>query len=376
MRLFSDQRTLLLESFPSTGAKVAKARLAESVNQAYRWIGSVMPWSYLHRRTQIVTNAPYNTGTIAYTASTRVLTLTGGTWPAWTINGLILINSNVYAVQQVTDSTHIILQQNRSPVVNVTSGTTYNLVQQEYLLPVDYVRTEEVVPIGQWWWIRERAPTSMLETARLFSNPSRPWEFTVRGSLQVYGRMAMELMPPPDANYTIDVAYFAQPRQRTLPYEYTAGVVSNTGSAVTGTGTAFTQSMVGCRLRQGTVNNAPVGEFGELGSTIENTIQSVQSATTLTLYDAPPVNNSGVLFVIDDPVDFDRGCMDEAFCRMCEYQFAALSQLDDRAARQTAAYEALQRARAMDVRLSTRQQDPNLFVPGLEALVYGNLRQH
>jgi len=371
MRLFSDQRRLLLNQYQSQNGQLAGDLADEAIAAAYRTIGSRLSWAYLHRRTQINTVAPQSTGTIAYTASTRVATLTGATWPSWSTNGLILLNGQVYAVQQVTSSTTAILAADRSPVSDVASGTAYTLVQSEYLLPANFVRLEEMVPIGQIWPMRELAPGSMLELARLFSRPTRPWQFMVRGSTYAPGRMAVEYGPPPDQAYTFDMTYYASPRQRTLGYENTQGEISISGTTVTGTSTAFTSAMVGCRLRVGTNGKVPVGEFGRNGSQVEYTIASVSSATSLTLLESA-ATVSNVQFLIDDPVDIDRMSMDEAFCRVCEYEFETLFHGEKRGQKEEEMNAALRRARAFDLRLS-RSQYPNIPV-SLEGLAYANLQ--
>ena len=372
MQLFSDQVAMLLDTYQSKGVKIALSRAIQAVNQAYRRIGSCATWSYLHRRTQVNTSAPYSTGTVAYTASTRTLTLTGGTWPTWAVKGIVLINGNIYAVHQRVSSTALTLMSGRAPVDNIAALTTYSIYQTEYVLPSDYVRTEELVPIGQWWALRERAPGSILQTARLFYTPSRPFEFSVRGSLHTPGRMAIEFGPPPDAAYTLDLSYYAQPRPRTLSSESKTGVIAVSGTAVTGTGTAFTSAMAGCRLRQGTSSSAPVGEYGEQGSLAESTILSVTDATHLTLVDAG-VDATEIQYIIDDPVDIDRGSMDEVFCRFCESEFERIGHLDGREKKEQEAIMALMRAKAMDVRLSPRQQFDTSANFGIEAMIYSGV---
>lgn len=372
MRLFSDQARMLLDTYQSAGVKIGISRASEAIQQAYRRIGGCAKWSYLHRRTQINTVAPYSTGTIAYTTSTRTLTLTGGTWPTWAVYGIILINGNVYSVQQRVSGTSLILKSDRSPVDNIASGTTYNMYRSEYFLPSDFVRTEELVPIGQWWALRELSPGSLLQTARLFYTPSRPFEFTVRGSQQSPGRLAVEFGPPPDAAYTLDLSYYAQPRPRTLSTEYKTGTISVSGSSVTGSGTTFTSAMIGCRLRIGTDSSPPIGEFGDQGSLSESTVIAVDSATSLTLADSM-TSASAVQYLIDDPVDIDRGSMDEVFSRFCESEFERICHMDGRAEKESEAMNALARARAMDMRMSPRQQPYSAAEFGLDAMIYSGV---
>lgn len=370
MRLFSDQKKLLLTTYQGSGALIGDALAEEAINQAYRKLAGCHPWSYLHRRAQITTVAPQSTGTVAFNSSTNVLTLTGATWPTWATHGILIIKSNVYAVQNILSSATVSLVATRRPQADIASGTSYVLAQIEYPLPVDFLRMEDLITVGNVWVTREIEPGSLLQTERIFYNPARPWMYMVRGSTYYPGQMAIEFAPPPDAAYTFDISYFAMPRQRTLPRPYVSGTVSVSGTAVTGTNTAFTQSMVGCRLRQGTADSIPDGEYGPTGSTSENTIASVTNATSLTLVDAG-ATSSNVMFMIDDPIDVERVSLDEAFCRICEYEFASLTRDDKRAEKEGDMIRALQNARARDVRTTPRKN--NYSIPTFEALAYANL---
>ena len=375
MLLFSDQIRTLLDVYQAKGINISTSRAYDAVNQAYRHIASMARWSYLHRRTQINTVAPYSTGTVAFTASTRTLTLTSGSWPTWAGSGLLLIAGQVYAVERMVSSTILTLVADRCPVSDVAALTTYTIFRVEYLLPADFIRTEELVPIGQWWNMYERQPGSILQTSRLFSRPSRPFEFVVRGSMQSQGRMAMEFGPPPDAAYTLDLTYFAKPRQRTLPAAYRAGTISVSGTTVTGVNTAFTPAMVGCRLRVGTTAAAPVGESGDLGSLTESTVVAVTSSTVLIVADSLPTVND-VQFIVDDPVDIDRQSMDELFCRLCEQQFEILGNFNDRSTKDAEVRAVFLTARASDVRLSPHQQSYANSGPSADAMIYSGLNHN
>ena len=376
MRLFSDQKDLLLRTFKDSGNTLGPAQADEAIATAYRDIAG-LNWTYLHRHTQINTNPAYQTGTIGYNATTNVLTLTGGTWPSWAYQGLLIIQSNIYQVMNILSSTTVSLLPGRAPVVDIPSGTAFILVQAEYLLPVNFREMEDFVTVANFWQTYEMEPGSLAQALRMFYNPARPWMFTVRGSTYSPGRMCVEFAPPPDIAYTFEVVYFAWPRQRTLPDKASGGLVSCTGTAVTGSNTAFTQSMVGCQLRFGKTSSAPPnGEYGTLGSTNEATIQTVQSATALTLLSPAPQNVSGVQYVIDDPVDVERMSMDEVFCRMCEKHYLLLTRATDRvvAAKDDQVAMALRVARARDVRTSPK---PRRHVyPSFSALAFANLHGH
>jgi hypothetical protein len=377
MRLFSDQQRLLLASFQDVGTTLGQQLAPEAIATAYREIAGCLPWMYLRRRTQVNTNPPQSAGTMAYNASTNVMTLTGATFPSWATQSILLVNSEVYAIQNVLTSTTASLIPGRAPYANIASGTAYSLMQVEYPLPVDYVRTEALVIIGLVWTTFEMTPADMLFQQRLFYTPQRPRWFTVRGSNYFGGRMSIEFSPPPDLNYTYDIAYYAMPRQRTLSQPYSAGTISCSGQAVTGTGTNFTQAMVGCRLRQGTADCTPVGEYGPQGSTYENTIQQVISPTSLLLADAGNTC-SNVQYIIDDPIDVERVSMGEVFDRMCEYQLATLLRHTTVDNKYRAMVQSLQNARARDSRaMPNNQWGSNIPPYGLlEGLAYAGVGGH
>ncbi len=371
MRLFSDQQTLLLATFQDAGNRQGQTLAPEAIATAYRQLAGCLPWNYLFRRCQINTNPAFSDGSVGYDLASNTITLTGATWPSWTTQALIVINSSLYAIQNVNSPTTATCVPNRAPYASIPSGTGYTLYQQEYELPSNFSRMTQLITLGNVWDTREVTPYEMLDIQRFFYSPSRPWKYCVMGSTYFTGQMALNLAPAPDQNYTFDILYQAAPRPRTLATAYISNGATQSiavvGTAVTGTATTFTQNMVGCRLRQAYSGlTAPVGEFGVGGSINENTIQKVNSATSLTLVDAG-VTASGIGFVIDDPVDCERESMDELFCRMCEYQYARLTRNTLANTHYAAMVAALNVARARDVRISERQNrySPTMTLAGL-----------
>ena len=353
MRLFSDQLAILLSSYSDTGAGatgLAKAAIAAS----YRDLPTLYAWSYLQRRTQINTVASYSTGTITYTASTRTLTLASGTFPTWSLYGNVILDGNVYRVQQRVSSTSIILTADRSPVDDFAAGTAYVIYRSEYPLPADYVRMFRLVQIGELWRMSYVAPMSMLDNTPTLFNPNRPWQFTLHGSTQLGNRMAIEFLPPPSAARTYDMAYQAKPRPRTLLEAYPTGPITISGTTVTGVGTTFTSAMVGCRLRVGTTTNVPTHDYGASPSLTEYTILAFTSTTSLTLSETATTVASAVKYLIDDPIDIEDSAMVTLFERMCEAEFEQRCRFDSQARTASAnrMKQALLDARAADSRIT------------------------
>ena len=104
--------------------------------------GKAHDWSFLYKQDSISTEAPYSTGTIAfdYTGGTHELqvTLSGGTWPSWAIEGEIEISGTDYGVATRVSDTVILLASNNNPGEDVAASTSYSLHKDDYDLPDDF----------------------------------------------------------------------------------------------------------------------------------------------------------------------------------------------------------------------------------------------
>lgn len=92
-------------------------------------------WSFLRPLTSLTLQAPYSTGTIA--VASGVVTLTGGTFPSWAASGRLDISGTQYEVNTRDSGTQVTLNDTS---VTVSSGTSYELFQDEYSLGDDFER--------------------------------------------------------------------------------------------------------------------------------------------------------------------------------------------------------------------------------------------
>ena len=128
----------LNDSLGNTVAQGAQRKIYRSIESAYREFADSATWAYLQMHARITTVAPYLTGTIAYTHSTRTVALTGGSFPSWAAYAILKIGDLLYRVESMTNSTTLILDANLNPGANVASGTSYTLFRDAYSLPADF----------------------------------------------------------------------------------------------------------------------------------------------------------------------------------------------------------------------------------------------
>jgi len=90
-------------------------------------------WSWMRPISELTTNAPYDTGTIEVVSG--VVTLSGGTFPAWAAQGEIVIAGGTYDVDTRDSDTQVTLINTD---VDRDSGTPYTLACYQYDLPDDF----------------------------------------------------------------------------------------------------------------------------------------------------------------------------------------------------------------------------------------------
>lgn len=355
---FTDCQQRLADSYTFVQGADRIGRLAKlSIGRAYSDISGQAYWNYLRRRTQINVNASYSTGTIAYTASTRTLTLTGGTFPTNATSCDVIIARNVYTVETRTDGTHLVLTSGSCPVDDIASGTAYSIVQTQYILPADFVELRGITELSTLWRVIYCSPEQMLAQTQWWGTPTTSWYYTILGA-GTSGRMYIQFAPPPSAARTFSLIYQAKPRPPVLTGAYSTGTIATTAGSTTATITGGSLPVTlssGCILRIGaTAAAVPSGIYGDNPYTEELIVKSRTSATVMVLQEAAAYTTSGVRYSVDDPIDIEPTSMNSYFDRLCEARLLRMhpsSSREDVIEAERAAAFALKEARAADARL-------------------------
>jgi hypothetical protein len=322
----------------AAGADNAVVRRA--IQHAYRDLMARRDWQYTYGQAVIELQPPFNDGTVAYTNSTRTVTLTttdAGVFPSWSypygrlamadVNG----NYTVFPVIGNPTSTTLLLGPNSNPGADIPSGNAYNLYQSVYPVPPDFKAftqpttfvtwASEYIAPEDWYWLEWHGQAA--------GNPVR---WTILPDPHLIGAYCVAVQPWPSVAQPLGFVYQRLMRRMVYCGYETAsrqGAVSVSGTAVTGVGTAFNSAMVGSYLRLSPSATVPTGD-GDLNPfTEELKIASVTSGTALVLDVGAQNTYSGVGYVITDPVDLPDILMD-AFLWGCRFQYSALSRADQR----------------------------------------------
>lgn len=360
------------------GGGAHKGITRRAVQAAYREIVASHDWTFLNGNGRIQLVAPQTTGTVVYTSSTRVLTLTGATWPADAQDYSVRFDDIVCDVESRTSDTVIVLDSVMAPGADVAS-TTYSMYPRWYLLPNDFASMGPTFEENASRIIgRQISPAEMLGLDRYRDTTGNVQFFAVGPAPDLHGTMALYLHPASDMAETLDFPY----KRRSRPLRYTGwgqsqkqGTISLTaGSAVvTGTDTAFESGMVGAIFRSSSSTSIqPEGIAGDHPWAEQRSILTFTSTTSITLDAAVTTSRSGVKYVISDPIDLDVAVFD-AFLRCVDKQLARAKQMKNRAQIEKAAAEALFIAKNADHRVNHNRQAATT-TPYFTRLAYSSSR--
>lgn len=358
IKTFQDAIDKVLDAHNADYATENVRKVRGSVMGAYREFHGLHAWTYYRRRGTIATEASQQTGTVTYTHSTRTVTLSGSTWPDSIEHYRLNIDGKYYTIQDKTSSTTIILPESDNPGEDVAAGTAYILYRAQYPAPADVGRGTRMFGFNNLGYSpRHVDPNTMIAMQTLMPGTT--------GIIEAYtimtdpsGQMVFEFTPIPNVRDVYRYVYVAIPRPLQLfgtAAEYVTGTVTVSGTSVTGSGTTWTDDMVGCVMRFSSTVSAPTGVEGRKNLdnpyAEQSIITAVNSATSITLSSAPTGTYSGAAYSIGAPLDIDPVVAMEAFYRFCEWKYAVdVTKYGERDTRKALFERSLEEARGNDHR--------------------------
>ena len=319
---YSDIVNHLTEYMRDQNTTATRRFAKRAASDGLRELSNIHRWNYYRTHGRISTVASYSTGTVVFDytggAYERMLTLTDGTWPEWIEDGVILIDSIPYEVEEQKSSTIVTLKSVSNPGADVAS-TTYTAYRDSYPTPVDLIDVEQAIILNQDRLLTYVSPTDWASYQSWFTNPTNVWYYTILGDPNYQGAMSLRLAGPPSSAETVELVYRRRPRDLRY-FEYNTGTVTveDGSDAVEGTGTSFSSFMVGSVIRLYDSTNYPTNEEGDYPAYVERTIVRVSSTSLLYVDSTIPGGYSAVKFVITDPIDIDKQVMANLYKRTCE----------------------------------------------------------
>ncbi len=332
------------------GDEVDLRRARRSIVDAIAEWPRMHNWTYYSSVCRIVLVAPYATGTVAYNASTRELTLTGGTWPTWAAEGEVRIGEVRSRVASRSSGTVLVMASAATFVADISSGTSYELYPDGYQLPAGFRSAGSLTRESPWEALTYLTPDAFQVCKRRDWGTDDSMVYTVMAG-RTPSTYRIYVHPPASQAETLDFSYLRVPVAPSV-WESSVGRVSMTNGSPTviGTGTAFHSGMVGARFRVSATASIPTGYDGTFPPLSEHEVASVSSATSLTLATNATESSNSVGYRISSPIDIDEGTMLSAFTAWARMLLARDMKNKDTQATESQAVAALNLARAADSR--------------------------
>ncbi len=322
------------------GPEQSRARAA--IQNAYRAVYSYKPWKYYNTIGRVDLEPAQSTGTVSFSTTTGVLTLTGDTFPTsaryWRIK--LEDDSNVYQVAEYLSPTTVLLDPVLRPSDTVTDST-FTMWRSIYPLPGDITKMTEINDQSALWGPRYIEPSEWLRRETVLGGSSEPFYWTILSSQNQFAGMSLAVhgYPSTDGTDALDFLYFrAARRLRFDGYKK----YSSDGTATIGTLAADSMDVTitpggdAVDLREDIVDavfrtsdsgeEVPPEDIGSEHQFSEQQIISAwQNTTQFTLRAPMSYGKLGDHFTISDPVDV-APYMITLLKRRCEYEYEVLRQ--------------------------------------------------
>lgn len=351
----------------------SKRNMQRAITEAYRRLPELYSWRYYVRETMVATTGTYSTGTIAYSSSTGVVTLTGGTWPADAEFSSVIIDNVLYRVSRRLTDTTLELDTNIRPPEDIAAGTSYEIARFRYLLPVDVGDVRRVIN-GDLDLVLSRSTPDELFWLNVAQNTeSYPTSYCVARSEDYPGRWELWLSSSDTTRRELTIQYDARHSSLGILTENDGSVaVSSDADVATFTdGPTLTEDYVGCVLRIGSDGETPtprVGSYlsGPIGHVTrlpayERVVTQVTNGTTAVLNRPIPEDlSSGRGYTLSSHIDVNPSGMWELFMRLCEQQYDIITRADPSKLQQsrTAAMESQRLAQIADGKMIPVHERP------------------
>lgn len=127
----------------------ADEELKVVVDDALAMIAGEYEWPWYFRESAIALQEPYSTGTVALTREDATVTLSGGTWPSWAADGILLVGTVPVPVASRTSDSVIELAWEWAEAAQ--AAASYKLVRMWYPLPDNFFGFHGLLPTTASW---------------------------------------------------------------------------------------------------------------------------------------------------------------------------------------------------------------------------------
>lgn len=179
-------------------------------------------WSFLTPRYEMELVAPYVTGTAGVAGG--VVTLSGGTFPAWASQGRLSVTGGSYLVGSRDSDTQLTLEDTS---IALAAGSSFSLERVTYDLPTNFagfgsgpivnesenfLGTRTIERVSESYIRRQRDYGTFTSYPRMAAHFFKEVDDTLASS-EAYQQQVVEFYPSADRSYVVSFTYSVNPNQ-------------------------------------------------------------------------------------------------------------------------------------------------------------------
>lgn len=328
---FQDLVDSLLDFFAFDRRTERNVRMAQrAVLKAVDDVCKMHAWRHFRRAWTFTTDAPHETGTVAYTSATRTVTFAGTTLPTWARYGTLQVLDSAgcgpeYEVERVVNTTQLILREESCPADDFAATDDYRLVRRYYPAPIDLKEIQNVYDISNG---RDLQAMVNPEINALRGWPDRepddPRGYILRGLSSSLGTSILELTPPPIEELQYAIAYIARPRPLRIERFVTSATATLANTTIT-VGDTLPEGVDGTVVRFSSSARIPTSTTGAVDAQgnryyAQRVILSRASSTTFVIDAALDIALSAFGCILSDYVDIYPPVMLAAVQAFAEFE--------------------------------------------------------
>ena len=124
--LLNDLKQYAVDYLTGHQAERLDRMVLKAIRDGLNAISNAHRWPELFSLWRVPQTANYATGTISSTDG-KTITLASGTWPSWSVGGILEVASTRSLVRYRNSDTVIVLHDDFNHLVSITAGTVYKL---------------------------------------------------------------------------------------------------------------------------------------------------------------------------------------------------------------------------------------------------------
>jgi hypothetical protein len=307
---------------------ILEQKVRTSVLNAWGALFSLKEWKWMHRIGHLQLAAAQSTGSVEYDSSTKLLTLTGATWPTTAELMHVRLENSWYPVAERISDTVLRFAGTAHPTGDLPAETSYHIQQVMIPLDVEVGDVVQVVDPDGIVTLQQLSLAQTLELSEAFGLFTQPTTYALIHWPKYPNRWSLWVPHVITQDTHLKFLYVLR-RPEKVVYQLSEGDVQLTGGVATFSEAVCRDHWVGCVLRISNNDKLPSGPYGVAAGAgflynddaVEMRVTEYLTTTTVRVSDDATTIATDSPYVLSSHIDVKPGTGETLMHRLAEDQY-------------------------------------------------------